>query len=96
MLPIPRRRFDEGGVHVVLVEAHFDLDGRRLFGESAAAQVVEKGQDADGEAQGIGEFQDGVAVGGLAGQEGVKLTEQINGGDVVVKGHDRKCRSEEA
>ena len=44
MLPIPRRRFDEGGVHVVLVEAHFDLDGRRLFGEAAAAQVVEEGQ----------------------------------------------------
>ena len=96
MLPIPRRRFDEGGVHVVLVEAHFDLDGRRLFGESAAAQVVEKGQDADSEPQGIGEFQDGLAIGRLAGQEGVELTEQINGGDVVVEGHDGKCGAEEA
>ena len=96
MLPIPRRRFDEGGVHVVLVEAHFHLDRGGLFGEAAAAQVVEEGQDADGEPQGIGEFQDGVAIGRLAGQEGVELTEQINGGDVVVEGHDGKCRSEEA
>ena len=96
MLPIPRRRFNEGGVHVVLVEAYFYLDWGRLFGESAAAQVVEKGQDADGEPQGIGEFQDGVSIGRLAGQEGVELTEQINGGDVVVEGHDGKCRSEEA
>ena len=64
--------------------------------ESDISPDFRKGQDADSEPQGIGEFQDGVAVGGLAGQEGVELTEQIDGGDVVVEGHDRKCRSEEA
>ena len=49
-VPIPRRRFDEGGVHVVLVEAHFHLDRGGLFGEAAAAQVVKEGQDAHGQA----------------------------------------------
>ena len=96
MLPVPRRRFDEGGGHVVLVQAHFHLDGRRLFGEATAAQVVEEGQDAHGKTQGIGEFQDGEAIRGPTGQEGVELTEQLDGGDVVVEGHDGKCGSEEA
>ena len=96
MLPIPRRRLDESSVYIVFVEAHFHLDGCGLFGEAAAAQVVEEGQDAHGETQGIGEFQDGEAIRGPAGQECVELTEQLDGGDVVVEGHDGKCGSEEA
>ena len=96
MCPVPGRGFDKGGIHIVLVETHFHLDGRRLIGKAAAAQMIEEGKDPHRKPQGLGEFQNGKAVGGLPGQKGVKLAKQFNRGDVVVEGHNGKCGAEEA
>ena len=56
--------------------------------------MVEEEQDAKTDANGVGDFQGGIAGGGLAGDLGVDLLEKGWDVYVVVKGHNGKACAE--
>ena len=56
--------------------------------------MIEEEQDAKTDADGVGDFQGGIAGCGLAGDLGVELLEKGGNVYVVVKGHNGKACAE--
>ena len=90
------RLFDDRGVDIIFIGAHFHFHRRRILCQLPVSEMVEEQDDTDADSKRIGNLQYGKSRGIPASEQLIDIVKQRPDIHIGLKGHDGKTGADKS